>query len=417
VTYDFDVVEYGLGSHFQPTPIADLPDLGDMSVSFDDSSYSVTDDVAGIKTVKAQSGNFIPDISDFDTLGVGEYIYKIKELPVEDTYGSDDTINAVNSSAEYVVHIYVKDATDSDGNPYLYIAYVVVWKTLEDDGTAPEEGDYKVDPTPGDGTDTFSDMFFTNSYVKTFPTDPYNGGVLFVEETVPSGEGDRDLYFPFSVKVTHHELFTGENPTYKAYVVEDDDDDGIFDSVLDDTRVLVHDADGDPSTTGDNIYNTPDGLDDAYTGDGDDSRGYYVFEDGASRTVWLKHNQRLVFADAHVGAEWVAVERLTAYPDDFADYTASADVTVNLVTITPSLVGEKGQDLTTLERLVGNQNPDNVESATYAIFTNSTEDDILPMGIDINNLPYLGLILLALAAFAAYIALKTRRRRNLTHNA
>jgi hypothetical protein len=37
------------------------------------------------------------------------------------------------------------------------------------------------------------------------------------------------------------------------------------------------------------------------------------------------------------------------------------------------------------------------------------------MGIDVNNLPYIGLILLALAGLAIYVAAKTRRRKAMSN--
>ncbi|MDR1068034.1 MAG: hypothetical protein LBL36_02165, partial [Clostridiales Family XIII bacterium] len=49
------------------------------------------------------------------------------------------------------------------------------------------------------------------------------------------------------------------------------------------------------------------------------------------------------------------------------------------------------------------------EAASGAAFTN-TYDITTPTGIILNNLPFVGLIVLAMAALGAFIAVKSRKR-------
>jgi hypothetical protein len=62
-------------------------------------------------------------------------------------------------------------------------------------------------------------------------------------------------------------------------------------------------------------------------------------------------------------------------------------------------------DGTSGSKLVG----ETTAAASHADFTN-TREEITPTGIIMNNLPYVGLILLAVAALIAYIAVKSKKR-------
>jgi hypothetical protein len=51
------------------------------------------------------------------------------------------------------------------------------------------------------------------------------------------------------------------------------------------------------------------------------------------------------------------------------------------------------------------------EGLNHADFINTFDtDDVIDTGITVNNLPYYGLVLLALLGLGAYVALRSRRR-------
>jgi hypothetical protein len=331
-----------------------------------------------VTTVKEQTEDFIKDIDlDNFTGGVGEYIYTITESAAVYTAVPDTTVYTYESKAVYEIHIYV----DEDGSRDLYIAYVVAWRTVDDTGT--DITDEKVDPSPGDNVNTFSHMDFTNNYVKTESPDeedpaPVDYELFLVSKTVANTSDS--TYFPFSVTVVNPDFPIPDGEPgglpeyYKAYVM----------------------AEGDVI----NIAAENKGGND---GNGD----YYTFRVGIPETIYLKHGQSLVFPATPVGATWTAAE-LLGDDDAYEDYTAKADVTTAGTKTVPYVTASKGETLT-VSAPVG-------EGGNAADFTND-KAFILPMGISVDNLPYIGLILLALAGLAAYVAVKTRRRKLQTNNA
>jgi hypothetical protein len=393
--FTFTFTPYGVGSDGVNTDKE--PDITPVEITL--AGAALVDTTGGIATYLAEEGLIdLPDGAKFKTTatpkagaGVGQYMYTVTETSAVYDPIANTTIYTHESDAEYILSLYVEeDPAGSAGD--LYIAYITANATADDTGSyIPTEP--KVDPTPG-----AHGMAFTNTYVRANDgggtINPITYASFFVSKEL-TGSATDDIYFPFSVRVTNPDIVIDTDeplPTaYKAYLLNIDNSSPAESWDANDLAAEVADGLIEPGGT--------DTLADGF------KYYYYTFPAGtpATKEIWLKPDQKIAFVEAPVGAGWQAVETLASHNNgyDFSAYTGAVDVTVNNLTVTR--VGTKGQDVDTLARLVGMTN-------TKAEFLNDT-DPVLPMGLDINNLPYYGLILLALLALAAYVAVKARRRR------
>jgi pilin isopeptide linkage protein len=120
----------------------------------------------------------------------------------------------------------------------------------------------------------------------------------------------------------------------------------------------------------------------------------FVF--GTANSFTLKDGQSLKFDnDLPAGTTYTLTE--TGTPG----YTASAVVTENGATPTTDQAQNTGDKLTLTSKLIG-------EGTNTAAFTN-TYKDVTPTGININNSPFVALILISAAALAVFIFLKKFR--------
>jgi len=143
----------------------------------------------------------------------------------------------------------------------------------------------------------------------------------------------------------------------------------------------------------------------------DTTTGLITVTSGTQFTYSLQDGQKLVFVDTPVGTSYSVNETGTL------GYTPSETVTYGSTPLqTNTDAGTKGSALSTdtaiapvfggvayTTNLVG-------ESTNSAAFTNDYQT-ITPTGILINNLPFIGLILLAVGAFGAYVVVKSRKRK------
>jgi hypothetical protein len=329
---------------------------------------------------KHQSANFLNGVT-FTKAGV--YVYTLAETANTNTLATDGTEAMVYSPVTYTIKIYVKEGSGTGvavGTYYIAAISAVVTGSA-DPGQTAEDTD-KVDPTPGNGTTDFSAVTFTNTYTYTpggdnpDPTDPTKSS-LQVSMAVAGDYASSTQYFPIEIMLTKPSSVDGA-PTYRAYVL------------LTSTNAYV-DLDVDTSVgtkTGD------DGIND-----------YIEFTSGAAKTLNLKHDYKLVFVGAPIGTAYVAtLAGATGYaPTALVTYDGTASETIG-----SALPANKGQSLSTavatVKKLVA-------ENLTGAAFTD-TNSGVTPTGILLNNLPYLGLILLALASLVLFVVVKSRRRRN-----
>jgi hypothetical protein len=337
------------------------------------------DTSAGITTLTKESET----ITNPAFTKVGRYSYKITETTFTYPISADFDVTSYESLAEYILEFHVeKDSADN-----YFVRFITAKYTKTDTGD--DAGEVKVDPTPGEFSEEYdySQVIFINDYVKTNggtdPEDP-DDSTLYIDKTVVGNAADEDLYFPFEVTIYNP---TGLNVTlpesYAAFIV------GV-------------DSGGDPE------IKDQDGASPATSADGVYSIGYFfTFKVGETRTLYFKHGEYLAFLDTPVGATWTVVERLSDVTGG-SDYTPYVDITIAGGTPIASS-GLQGADLgTDAPRLIGEAADNGISNS--AKFKN-TYGFTPPTGIIISNLPYIGLILLALASLAAYVALKARQRR------
>ncbi|MCL2888911.1 MAG: hypothetical protein FWE65_00640, partial [Eggerthellaceae bacterium] len=115
-------------------------------------------------------------------------------------------------------------------------------------------------------------------------------------------------------------------------------------------------------------------------------------------TVNLKHGQRLVFIDTPVGSTYTVSEiDPTGYVPSYAITNDNKEIAKDK--------GVLGETISTGKQIVG-------EKTSLAAFTN-TRDIITPTGITLNELPFVGMVVLALGVFVAFVVLKSRKNRKL----
>jgi len=286
--------------------------------------------------------------------------------------------NMIYSPAVYIVRVFVR----ADGAGRLYVYNVAAYRDVEHDGTVPDDPE-KVDPTPGgDGERYFySQMAFQNIYTKHTGgngTDPANRYTLGVYKLVEGDYSNPNQYFNFTMTVTRPSLITEPTTVYKAYVVEGNATFGLL-----------------------NLANN--GLAAA----GTDAGGVYAnITSGQSFTFRLRHNQRLSFTNTHVGSSYTVGE--TGVPW----YTPRVIITTNGIN-GPQLIGYDGMNL--MVPTAGSVYPTNPLvgegiNANRAVFTNTNYIDD-EMGLNFSDLPFYGLILLALAGVVVLTITKTRSRK------
>jgi hypothetical protein len=337
------------------------------------------------KSVVKESANFLDGMIGSSYWGNGEgiYIYKVYEAQRPASYitltGAEQE-GEYFSEAVYTVEIWV----EADENDILFPKYVAVKITENvdeyyEDGT---EGDEKVDPTPGgpkekpgDPTidDDFSQVIFTNKYWASDgggTTDPTKTA-LEIEKKIRGNGADTTLYFDFNVTVTQPSVIKDQQ-IYKAYVF---------------------------NTNNQNVTNIKNYADLDLVND-QDYNGYFIeFKSGEEKVISLTNNQRLVFVDLHVASNvevWEdAADGYTArYVNSFGDnagteYKATA---ANMNWGYPLNSADAGSHIIN----AGNNN--------LSSFTNN-RTGAAPMGISMENLPFVILIgfgVLALAGFAVF---------------
>lgn len=341
-----------------------MPAVGPTTLAFSTSDTGTVS--AGAKNILKQSGDVLSGVT-FPHAGV--YVYKIDENPSVTGYTPGDNESYVFSPAQYTLTVYVKNGVNG-----LYVAAVASSISVNDSSNQTSDPGDKVDPTPQPGdpniTGNYSKIIFTNTYSKTAggvdPTDP-NNHVLTIGKAVSGDYADRTKYFAFQITATQPGVVQG-SATYKAYVLD----------------------------SGNNVVTSEDNASNLQTDVNDYS--YIEFTSGVTETVNLKHDQKLVFTDLHIGANYVAVESAVEH------YTASAMVVENGVGPIQYFNSIENLPLSTSTKLIG-------ENENSAAFTN-TYRTITPTGVIINNLPFVMILILAAGAFAAFVVIKSRKKRN-----
>jgi len=353
---------------------ADAPAIGPKTISFGPSNNGTTPPPpSDVKSVPLESKNIFNGIT---FPHAGTYVYEITEDKGASYQSSDPNHEQLTySPAKYILTVYVKNKTAPATGTYIYAIGDVI---EEVDNSSQNKGD-KVDPTPGGDPSIvgdYSKMIFTNTYVKTngpeIPTEPKpdkpDDATLSVSKTVSGEFANMEAYFDFTMKVIAPSLIK-DPPVYKAYVVEN----GQF---LDKDELLA----GNGITAADKDKN------DHY---------YGIFTPGYDVTFKLKHGQKLIFVDTPVGTSYTVTE------------TAAEGYETKYVITTNS--EEKGYiGLSTGLRWVGEK----LNSADYK----NDRSDVTPTGLNLNDLPFLGMIFLAFGAVAAFAVAKARKMRKMARS-
>jgi len=395
MTFDFSVTAVSFNE--STTQTSGMPEIGDhgvVSIAFNGATATPRDEefegtVDGISTYYLESDELFGAI-DWPTAGIYEYL-------IEETGTDYVIVNGLYeamelSKATYQLIVYVREyrATDpevlDDLNPAeefdRYIYTITMKQITNDEGGA--DGVGKGDPTPGgNGLTTFySDMIFTNKYMKNNgggggdPTDPDNS-ILAVTKTVEGDLGSYVLPFNFSLTLSVPDLIDEFiEDYYKGYLVKGD--------------VVL-----DPAECGVNTSLI-----------GPDTYGFFIkFVPGSKVDFQLKHDEKLVIVSAPVGSSYVFSEA------GEAGYIASAKITVDSVQGGIE-EGDKGDGIScpslsnsvyTTPLYVG-------ERANVADVTN-TNDSTTPAGIVVENLPFILALLLALGAVAVYVVARQHKRK------
>ena len=292
----------------------------------------------------------------------GEYVYTVAEV---DNSGTDSSVTF--SKATYEMTVYVKNV-DLSVNNDVVVTNVGFRKITNDDGTPVAAVVGGVD----DGKQPKADPIFTNRYKKFVKLD--------ISKKVAGAFADTTKDFTFTpsfVRPVDTTAVTSVGTVIGA------------DGVATTRTVTVTFAAN--STVG-SITTVPATAEGTFT---------------------LKHGEKIVFEGVNssldtfqkgnlpAGTIWTIAE--TGAPG----YTATAVVNNNDGAGTAVLGGTAGDNLSISEVPVGT-NLVAGEKTNAAAFTN-TYQDITPTGVLINNLPYILLIVVAMAGFTGYIVSKRRK--------
>ena len=362
-----------------PSIVNSMPALDNVVISYVAGDTTKTFEKDGVWQVVKESRNFVvkTDGSEYTwTRGEGIYKYLLKETQSGITIADATKEDKTYSDAWYNVDFWV--AIDGDGE--LYVQYVGVTKVEKHYDEYYKEGsDDKVDPTPGywygetqyETIVKFSQLIFTNKYWKTNGEDKS----LNITKTVTGNAAEKDKYFEFEVTVTRPEM--AGTDACKAYV---------YDEAGKIVTVAANNVSGTFGT--------------------DTKGGYILFTSGTKATVKLMHGQRLGFVDLQVGSVVEVVEPAVAqytasYERTFGKTGAFTCTAENTAWGFPRDPGDVGPIYTA-------DNTATAPNSNTAAFTNH-RTSTPGTGINLDNLPFIVLLVLAAAALVSYVVIKSRR--------
>lgn len=338
---------------------SDTTDDNKISITFTaNTAPGTTPDIDKYMYLDLESDNILANTT-FPHAGI--YVYTVKEIPGSSVL---DGGTMTYSQAEYKMRVYVDNVKDATTGDKTYVKYVTFHSVKDDKGTA-----------AGDETDTTKiKPVFTNTYAKNTS--------FVISKTVLGAYADKTLDFTY--KIT---LWNAPGATATTY---------------------------NASKTG-----VTDPLSVTANATGEQSPTEYTFT--------LKHGEQLRFDSIPVGTKYMLTE------NGSTNYTATVTVTdgkdVDLGNATGLVVGtDKGKNkdvtiggtstTTTISKpelgspIVLTDRSDATTKDNKAVWVNDYADPPTPTGIIMNNFPFIVLILIALAGFTGYIAMKRRSRRD-----
>ena len=390
---------------------------GEVIISFDGSAaVSPSEHPDAVNSTAATDVYYLesPDIfAGVVWPSAGIYEYKITETAT--SYSILDPLHEALtlSLAEYMILVYVMECEDAltcthgPGNTpihttgEIFIAAIGAVKVISD-AYDPIINPGKANPTPGgDGSATifYSQLAFTNNYVKTNgsgdpddpdPQDPTEA-TLNISKEVDGDFKSFTQYFKFELTLALPSLIPAFiEPFYPAYV-------------LDEFGAIVSPI---PPATGTSDGNAAAALIDTLATGTLAGTEYIKFVPGTATTFYLKHGEQLVFINTPVGTGYALSETGST------GYTPNVTVTYDSSTTPVSDTGVKDAGYALPSTAIpAAANLFVSEEGSSVLFVNDT-GGTTPTGLDISDLPFIGLIIIALGAFAAWILVKSRKRRS-----
>ena len=349
-------------------------------------TVSIASEKAGVskenyKVVTAASDNFLTSFKEAlkksnegtgTKLETGKYTYKLTQQALNNQMGNMSHITFIKttdsaklSQAEYTVYVYV----GQDANKNLYIKGVGITNPKDDTGTD-TGNESKVDGTPGTGTDG-SDQDNTSAT---------NSKLVFVNEYIAgagnTGDKDNDNKKPDPDDPTTYALKVSNTETGSTSDVE-------FSYSLNIEKPKFSNATDDQYT----YYKV-----DASKNVGPAVKGTY----GTPKNITLKKGECVLVKYCYAGS------KATVEETGLANWKPTAKITMN-ATVVDTVTGAVGANLKATGTI--GQDENKIE------YTNEFKD-IAVTGIIVNNFPFVMMIVMAMAAFVAIVAVKSRRRMN-----
>ena len=341
------------------------PHLGTFNVNFN--STDTATPAGDIITITGTAATITLSPSMFNTPGV--FVYEFRERA-----NTNPAIDAATNTAEsiqysqavYQVRVVVvncpdhldDDCDDADCTG-LIIQQVIVERTANDAGTAV--------------TEKVEEITFTNIYVVS--------DELIIRKEVEGLLGDREAYFPFAVTLFENPLIpaSATTPTYRAFIYD-----------ADGNRITLPTA---PDAAG------PNGILADGTLEGDT---YVVFVPGTERTFNLQHGQQIRFIDTPVGTRFVAAET-----DTMSHQVSASGIWSSARATAPSL----STPTDAADRVLVQQDTNNI--VTFENFRNLPPQT----GLTMNDLPFVGMIIIALGVVAGFVVFKLRKGKKANNTA
>jgi hypothetical protein len=293
----------------------------------------------------------------FAKTGVYSYTVKESDEALDNASGYDEMSK---SNAEYSLEVRV-----GNFNGELYVKDVVATVEKADNAGTAGKGT-KVDATPGNGTTSFSGLQFTNRFF------PNLHNKLSVETNVEGDMADKSKAFNVNVQLIDPLNSPVKYNIYLPY------------------EVYLYDENNNPVEEPVTEY-------DSYAG-----TGYYLIgADSTPKTIGMKHGWRLVFDYVGAGTKFVVTQDASEFyiPNVAVSYNGQAAVSTNNAAANTAI---STADVDASLSYV-------VSGGSAVTFTNAY-DEVSPTGVVINNLPFIMLALLAIAALGISVIARSRRR-------
>ena len=362
-----------------------MPSLGPITLAFEAADlvnariYNIANAQGDVYAhyVAKQTGDILASINEANNWwdhGAGIYKYRLEETSETITLKANEKMSF--STAWYDIEVWVE--TDEDGT--LFAKHIVAW-IVEDHEDEYYEGDEgKVDPKPGEvgkNIEFLSQLIFTNKYWKTDGGggfDVENASLRIAKTTTGLG-AQPDKRFVFNITVYQPEIID-DPQEYRAFVVDN--------------------------------YGIVTDLTDIYSGTA--PGGLITVKSGETLTVNLKDGDKVIFNDLHVGAT-VEVEEER---DD--NYVQKYRRTFSTPTSDPfeatGPVSDSSWSAWGFPRNPGDLGPHFLpegKNVNIVQYTN-TRQNATPTGLDVDDLPYIVMIGLAVVGLIGFAIVKARKK-------